>query len=121
MNFPPQNISGLPKPDKASAEHSSKLAVYIQQVIAEKGGAMPFSEFMNLALYAPAMGYYAAGQHRFGAEGDFVTALELGDVFGRCLARQVEQIFTVMNGECVVLEFGAGSGIRYVFRLSVSY
>jgi SAM-dependent MidA family methyltransferase len=115
MNFPPQNISGLPEPDKASAEHSRELSVKIQQLIAEKGGAIPFSEFMNLALYAPAMGYYVAGQRRFGAQGDFVTAPELGDVFGRCLARQVAQILSTMNGECDVLEFGAGSG-----RLAVS-
>ncbi len=115
MNFPPQNISGLPEPDKVSAEHSHKLAVQIKKVITEKGGTIPFSEFMNLALYAPALGYYVAGQRRFGAEGDFVTAPELGDVFGRCLARQVAQVFNVIEGECDVLEFGAGSG-----RLAVS-
>ena len=68
MNFPPQNITGLPEPDKASAEHSRKLAVLIHQVIEEKGGAIPFREFMDLALYAPALGYYVAGQHRFGAD-----------------------------------------------------
>ncbi len=115
MIFPPQNISGLPEPDKVSAEHSHKLAVEIKQIIMEKGGAIPFSEFMNLALYAPAMGYYVAGQVRFGAEGDFVTAPELGDVFGRCLARQVSQVLSAIDGESDVLEFGAGSG-----RLAVS-
>ena len=110
MYFPPQNISGLPDPDKVSAEHSHKLAMQIKQIIIEKGGAIPFSEFMNLGLYAPAMGYYVAGQHRFGAEGDFVTAPELGDVFGRCMARQVAQVLTGIDGECDVIEFGAGSG-----------
>ncbi|GBE08414.1 hypothetical protein BMS3Bbin11_00712 [bacterium BMS3Bbin11] len=79
-------------------------------MIAAKGGAIPFSEFMNLALYAPAMGYYAAGQRRFGAEGDFVTAPELGDVFGQCLARQLAQIFVEIDAPCNILEFGAGSG-----------
>lgn len=110
MIFPPQNISGLPEPDKASAEHSHSLVVQIKQIITEKDGAIPFSEFMNMALYTPAMGYYAAGQRRFGAEGDFVTAPELGDVFGRCLARQVAQVFSAIDGESDVLEFGAGSG-----------
>lgn len=110
MNFPPLNITGLPEPDKISAEHSYKLASQIQQVIAGKGGAIPFSEFMHLALYAPAMGYYAAGQRRFGAEGDFVTAPELGDVFGQCLARQVAQVFEEIEAPCDILEFGAGSG-----------
>lgn len=110
MDFPPLNIAGLPEPDKISAEHSHKLASQIQQVIAAKGGAIPFSEFMHLALYAPAMGYYAAGQRRFGAEGDFVTAPELGDVFGQCLARQLAQVFEEIDAPCDILEFGAGSG-----------
>ncbi len=110
MNFPPLNITGLPEPDKLSAEHSHKLTLQIQQVIADRGGAIPFSEFMHLALYAPAMGYYAAGQRRFGAEGDFVTAPELGDVFGQCLARQVAQVFGEIDAACDILEFGAGSG-----------
>ncbi|MEA1889538.1 MAG: SAM-dependent methyltransferase [Pseudomonadota bacterium] len=110
MNFPPLNITGLPEPDKLSAEHSHKLAIQIQQVMADRGGAIPFSEFMHLALYAPAMGYYAAGQRRFGAEGDFVTAPELGDVFGQCLARQVAQVFEEIDAPCDILEFGAGSG-----------
>ncbi len=110
MNFPPQNITGLPEPDKASAEHSRKLATLIHRLIREKGGEITFREFMELALYAPAMGYYVAGQHRFGADGDFVTAPELGDVFGRCLAKQLAQIFQGIEGVCEILEYGAGSG-----------
>lgn len=110
MNFPPLNITGLPEPDKVSVEHSDKLVAQIKQVIAAKGGAIPFSEFMNLALYTPAMGYYVAGQRRFGAEGDFVTAPELGDVFGQCLARQLAQVFEEIDSPCDILEFGAGSG-----------
>ena len=110
MSFPPQNISGLPLPDKASAEHSRKLVENIQQVIAKKGGVIPFSEYMDLALYAPAMGYYVAGQKRFGAEGDFITAPELGNIFGKCLARQIVEIFEGIGDGCDILEFGAGSG-----------
>ncbi len=110
MNFPPLNITGLPEPDKISAEHSQKLSAQIRQAIADSGVSIPFSEFMQLALYAPAMGYYAAGQRRFGAEGDFVTAPELGTVFGQCLARQVAEVFQEINESCDILEFGAGSG-----------
>ena len=110
MNFPPQNISGLPEPDKASAEHSSRLAGEIHRLIEESSGAIPFSEFMKLALYTPTMGYYVAGQQRFGKEGDFITAPELGDVFGTCLARQVAEVFQGIGSECSILEFGAGSG-----------
>lgn len=87
----------------------------IQQALADQGGVIPFSEFMNMALYAPSMGYYVAGQRRFGADGDFVTAPELGDVFARCLARQVAEVLSALDGDGDVLEFGAGSG-----RLAVS-
>ena len=115
ISFPAHNISGLPEPDKVSAEHSSKLTAMIQQALADQGGVIPFSEFMNMALYAPSMGYYVAGQRRFGADGDFVTAPELGDVFARCLARQVAEVLSALDGDGDVLEFGAGSG-----RLAVS-
>lgn len=87
----------------------------IQQAMMDQGGVIPFSNFMKMALYTPAMGYYVAGQRRFGADGDFVTAPELGDVFGRCLARQVAEVLTALDGDGDVLEFGAGSG-----RLAVS-
>ncbi len=110
MNFPPLNITGLPAPDKLSAEHLHKVVSHIHRVIADNGGAIPFSTFMQLALYAPGMGYYAAGQRRFGAEGDFVTAPELGDIFGQCLAQQVAQVFEELAMPADILEFGAGSG-----------
>jgi len=115
MKFPPLNITGLPEPDKTSEEHSREVSALIQQAIADNDGEISFSAFMQLALYAPAMGYYSAGQHRFGAEGDFVTAPELGDVFGQCLAHQVAEVFQKINEPCELLEFGAGSG-----RLAVS-
>jgi SAM-dependent MidA family methyltransferase len=110
MTIPPQNIAGLPEPDKASAEHSKKLVDEIQRQIDEKGGSIPFSVFMNLALYAPSMGYYVAGQQRFGKAGDFVTAPMLGNLFGACLARQIVETFKTIGGDCSILEFGAGSG-----------
>jgi SAM-dependent MidA family methyltransferase len=110
MHFPPQNIAGLPEPDKASAEHSRQVVAEIRRVIDEHAGAIPFSNFMQLALYAPALGYYVAGQRRFGSGGDFVTAPELGSLFAGCLANQVAEIFTNLEGRASILEFGAGSG-----------
>ena len=49
-------------------------------------GAIPFSRFMELCLYAPGLGYYSAGATKFGAAGDFVTAPELGPLFAACVA-----------------------------------
>ena len=64
---------------------------------------------MNLALYAPGMGYYSGGATKLGHAGDFVTAPEISSLFGRTLARQIKQISEqVENAD--ILEFGAGSG-----------
>jgi SAM-dependent MidA family methyltransferase len=77
-------------------------AARIAQEIAEGGGWMPFARYMQLALHEPRVGYYASGA-RIGAAGDFVTAPELGNLFGRTLARALERF-------PAVLEIGAGSG-----------
>jgi SAM-dependent MidA family methyltransferase len=74
-----------------------------------QGGAIPFEHFMQLALYAPGLGYYSGGLEKFGAAGDFVTAPELTPLFGRALARQVQQWLAQLE-QPVVLEYGAGSG-----------
>src|ERR1019366_2331187 len=62
----------------------------------------------ELALHAPGLGYYSAGACKIGADGDFVTAPELGRLFGRTLARQVAQLLHA--GITDVIELGAGSG-----------
>jgi SAM-dependent MidA family methyltransferase len=63
---------------------------------------------MELALYAPGLGYYTAGSHKFGEAGDFITAPELSPLFGRTLARQVSEIMAGSSPH--ILELGAGSG-----------
>ncbi len=63
---------------------------------------------MELALYAPGLGYYMAGARKLGRDGDFVTAPEISRLFGRALARQIAQIRGLGYDE--MLEVGAGSG-----------
>ncbi|WP_312262842.1 SAM-dependent methyltransferase [Candidatus Igneacidithiobacillus taiwanensis] len=96
----------LPTPDAAALQHSAALVERIRAAIDAAGGVLPFAEYMELALYAPGLGYYQAGQRRFGPEGDFVTAPELGALFGRVLA----QVIGADPGVDGVLEFGAGTG-----------
>jgi SAM-dependent MidA family methyltransferase len=99
----------LPQPDAPSAEHSERVAGFIRARIADSGGSLSFAEFMHHALYAPGLGYYAAGSTKFGADGDFVTAPEVSPVFGRVLARQCAEVLAnVTDG--AILEYGAGSG-----------
>lgn len=72
-------------------------------------GAIPFSEFMQEALYAPYLGYYTAGLQKFGLGGDFITAPELTPLFGKTLANQCQQVLSVLT-DPIIFEFGAGSG-----------
>ena len=84
------------------------LRTLICEEIDKQGGWLSFARFMELALYAPGLGYYVNGSRKFGAAGDFVTAPEISPLFGRTLARSVCAVMRQSN--CEVLEFGAGSG-----------
>lgn len=81
----------------------------IREQIAQAGGCLPFDVFMELALYAPGAGYYVNGTHKFGVDGDFVTAPEISPLFSQCLAAQAAQVLEQLPGGDI-LEFGAGSG-----------
>lgn len=97
----------LPEPDAEARAASARLAERIRAEIAAGGGWLGFARYMELALHAPGLGYYAGGASKLGAAGDFATAPELGTLFARTLARQVAEVLA--PGEAI-LEFGAGSG-----------
>ncbi len=102
----------MPPPDPLAAEHSARLKATIAAAIRLAGGWIPFDRYMELALYAPGLGYYAAGTRKFGdsaAGGDFVTAPEISPLFAAALARQVAQVFAHVPAR--IVEFGAGSGV----------
>ena len=98
----------LPVPGTEAAQHSARLVEFIRQDIAAQGGWISFARYMELALYAPGLGYYTAGAHKFGEAGDFITAPELSPLFGRTVARQVAEIMA--HSAPHILELGAGSG-----------
>jgi len=99
----------LPSPTPEEQAHQDKVTRRLREEITVSGGAISFSRFMELALYAPGLGYYAAGKHKFGKKGDFITAPELGPVFARCLARPCQSLLNQLGGGDI-LEVGAGSG-----------
>lgn len=99
----------LPEPDSASAEHSRRVVEHIVAAIDASGGAISFAEFMQQALYAPGLGYYVAGTTKFGPDGDFVTAPETSELFGKVLARQCESVFKQIQGGDL-FELGGGTG-----------
>lgn len=99
---------GLPDPDPAALARSGRLEALILARIAAAGGWLGFDDYMQLALYAPGLGYYDAAGSKFGPQGDFVTAPEISPLFARALAAQVAEAFGQLPAQ--VLEFGAGTG-----------
>ena len=89
------------------------LADLIAHEIRERGGWMRFERFMELALYAPGLGYYSGGRRVIGTGpqdgSDFVTAPELTPLFGQVVATQLRQALDA-TGTNEIWEFGAGTG-----------
>ncbi len=98
----------LPAPTPDALAHSQRLSTHVRALIDDAGGWIPFSRYMDAVLYAPGLGYYAAGATKFGSAGDFVTAPELTTLFGRTLAHAIAPVLAETGG--AVLEPGAGSG-----------
>ena len=103
-------MSRLPTPDADALAHSEHLRQLVQEQVIASGGAIPFSRFMELALYAPGLGYYSAGARKFGPGGDFVTAPELGPLFAATVADAVAPVLQQIGPDAVFLELGGGSG-----------
>jgi SAM-dependent MidA family methyltransferase len=99
----------LPLPDPIAQAHSEKLSSLIQDEI-QAQEFISFARFMELALYAPGLGYYSAGAHKLGAKGDFTTAPEMTPLFAQCLAHQCQEVLSKLD-EGDILELGAGSGV----------
>ena len=94
-------------------EHSALLRAKIASQIASLGGWVPFSRYMEMALYEPGMGYYSAGAHKLGAGGDFTTAPELSPLFGAAICSTLLPVLEALKEQGLptqILEFGAGTG-----------
>ena len=98
--------------------HSQHVSAFLRTQITQAGGWLPFSNWMHDVLYAPGLGYYAAGNTKFAEpaqdnpkqlKGDFVTAPQLTPLFGLTLANQIAEVLRQSNS-LEILEFGAGSG-----------
>src|SRR3954467_2525030 len=101
-------MSDLPEPSADAREISAALTRSIAAAIEASGGWISFARYMELALYAPRLGYYSAGSAKLGTAGDFVTAPVLSPLFARCVARQIAQLIDC--GIRDVIEVGPGTG-----------
>ena len=102
-------LTGLPALGAGERTHVERMHALIRAEVEARGGAIPFARYMEIALYAPRLGYYRAGWRTFGARGDFVTAPEVSPLFALAAARQVDQALSLI-GEREVIEIGAGAG-----------
>ncbi len=112
-------MSALPEAPEEIRQHSEQLVSLLAQRI-EQQGSISFAAFMQSALYEPGLGYYASANPVFGADGDFVTAPGLGELFAKCLAQQCDEVLTALQQSPdsvattdtpAIVEFGAGNGL----------
>ncbi len=97
------NVTGV-----AMLREENDVSARIADAIAEADNWLPYARYMEMALYAPGVGYYSGRLRKFGAAGDFVTSSGISGLFGATVARQVVEICTAAGPH--VLEFGAGTG-----------
>ncbi len=101
-------LKNLPEPNNQAKTLSDKLSQRIAQQL-KRHGDMRFSQFMEMALYTPELGYYSGTLPKIGRDGDFITAPEVSPIFSRCIARQAAQVLSQLE-QPNIIEFGAGQG-----------
>lgn len=98
----------LPAPGADAQAASEALQQHIIQQIDANAGWISFARYMELALYAPDLGYYSGGAAKLGKDGDFTTAPEMLALFGATLAQLAASLLAQTSAQ--VMEFGAGTG-----------
>jgi SAM-dependent MidA family methyltransferase len=91
------------------------ILVALQELIIHmirEQGSISFHDFMEIALYYPEKGYYAAPRDKIGEAGDFYTSPYLSELFGETVARQLEEMWQVLGRQAItIVECGAGTGL----------
>src|SRR5271170_7550442 len=75
-----------------------------------QGGPITFAEYMESCLYDSEFGYYTA--NRGARRGDYYTSVDLSPVFGRLIARQLHEMWEILDrpDPFFAVECGAGAG-----------
>jgi SAM-dependent MidA family methyltransferase len=83
-------------------------AILAQQI--ESRGRITFAEYMDACLYHPEHGYYTKADQS--ERRDYITSVDVTAVFGRLLARQFHEMWTVLDRPqpFALVEAGAGTG-----------
>lgn len=88
-----------------------ELEALIRDEIVSAGGTLPFSRFMELALYAPGLGYYEREEPIVGRAGDFYTSVSVGPLLGELIGFQIATwLESLPEGPLHLIEAGAHTG-----------
>ena len=92
---------------------SDLVNVISEDIRATPHQRIPFSSYMEMALYQPDYGYYTTKSSVLGPEGDFITSPHLGHDFGELLAIQFVEMWHVLGQPIPfhLVEMGAGQGL----------
>ena len=99
------NLSEL-SPDLPALSASLEKRIMVD--IGEKSGWISFADYMQQVLYTPLLGYYSGRLVKLGEAGDFTTAPEMTDLYGRTLAQAMIPLLEQTGAN--ILELGAGTG-----------
>ncbi len=83
---------------------------WMEEEIAARGGAVPFRDFMELALYHPRHGYYTGGAVRTGRGGDYLTAPTASGWYAAVLARVAARLVRRLGAPLTVVDIASGTG-----------
>ncbi|QNG61231.1 SAM-dependent methyltransferase [Bacillus sp. PAMC26568] len=78
--------------------------------IIKQGGAISYSQYMNLALYHPVLGYYSKNKQKIGRNGDFYTSSHVSNVFGKLFAKYFAELVERDEVNPSFCEIGGGTG-----------
>ncbi len=98
----------------ASAEGASRRWAVLDRLraAADASDFVPFDRFMEIALYDPAVGYYAAPRSPLGPGGDFYTAAHVTPLFAQAVARRIRSVRSDLGSSerFRIAELGPGDG-----------
>lgn len=95
---------------ETATENAALREAIVASILSQ--GAIPFRDFMEVALYDPQHGYYRSRREKMGREGDYLTSPEVSPAFGVLVGRQLREMWQAMDRphRFDIVEAGAGTG-----------
>lgn len=82
----------------------------IKLFIFQSKGPITLAEYMENCLFHPEFGYYCKSGPIFGRRGDFITAPEMGQLFGEMIGVFIQNYAAKLSNSFNVVELGPGNG-----------